>query len=225
MANKATKVKDTERQENIEATVTATEKFYNENKKTIWGIIIAVLVIGLAVLAYSKFIYQPKCAEAQQETYPAEMAFQQQAWEIALNGDGNNLGFAEIIDTYGAKAGKAVYFYAGICELQLGNYEEAISYLKKYNGKDSILAARAIAAQGDAYVELDDIQTAVSCFEKAAATADNTFAAGYLLKAGVAYEALGNNAKAVECYKTIKDQYPSSLEAYDIDKYITRIAE
>lgn len=225
MANKATKVKDTERQENIEATVTATEKFYNENKKTIWGIIIAVLVIGLAILAYSKFIYQPKCAEAQQETYPAEMAFQQQAWEIALNGDGNNLGFAEIIDTYGAKAGKAVYFYAGICELQLGNYEEAISYLKKYNGKDSILAARAIAAQGDAYVELDDTQAAVSCFEKAAATADNTFAAGYLLKAGVAYEALGNNAKAVECYKTIKDQYPSSLEAYDIDKYITRIAE
>lgn len=225
MANKAINQKEVARQENIEATVSATEKFYNENKKTIWGIIIAVLVIGLGILAYSKFIYQPKCAQAQQATYPAEMAFQIGDYEVALNGDGNNAGFAEIIGEYGNKAGKAVYLYAGICELNLGNFEEAITYLKKYSGRDSILSARAYACQGDAYIELEDYQNALVCFKKAVAAADNTFTALYLVKEGLVYEALGENAKALDCYNAVKDQYPASIEAYDIDKYINKVSE
>lgn len=225
MATKVTKEKEEIRNENIAATVSATEQFYNENKKTIWTVVAAVLVVGLAVLAYSKFIYAPKCAEAMEQAYPAEMAFQNSEWEIALNGDGNNAGFVEIIDNYGSKAGKASYLYAGICSLQLGNFDEALGYLKKYKGKDSILSARALACQGDAYVGLEDYKSAVSCFEKAALAADNVFAAEYLLKAGVTYEALGQNDKALSCYKTIKDKYPQSIEGYDIDKYITRISE
>ena len=123
MAKVNTNDKEAARKENLEQTVSATEKFYNENKKTIWGAVCAVVVIGLAVLAYSKFIYQPKCAEAMQQMFPAEANFQAGEYELALNGDGNVSGFADVIDEYGAKAGKAVYFYAGVCEYQLGNYE------------------------------------------------------------------------------------------------------
>ena len=49
------------------------------------------------------------------------------------------------------------------------------------------------------------------------------FAAGYLLKAGVTAEKLGENAKALAFYKKIKDQYPQSMEGYEIDKYIGRL--
>ena len=153
----------------------------------------------------------------------AEQNFRAADYEVALNGDGNVLGFAQIIDEYGKKAGKAVYFYAGVCELQLGNFESAIKYLESYNGKDAILAARATACIGDAYVGLEDYKKALGYFEKAAATIDNMFAAGYLLKAGVVAEKLGENAKALSFYEKIKDQYPQSMEAYDIDKYIGRI--
>ena len=155
--------------------------------------------------------------------YPAEANFRAEEYELALNGDGNVLGFAQIIDEYGKKAGKAAYFYAGVCELQLGNWDSAISYLSKYNGKDEILLARATACIGDAYVGLNDYAKAVTYFEKAAATADNMYAAGYLLKAGVTYEELGQNDKALAAYKKIKDKYPQSMEGYDIDKYISRI--
>ena len=150
MAQKNLNDKAAQRQENIEQTVSATEQFYNENKKAIWCAVAVVLVIGLGILAYNKFIYQPKCVEAMQQAYPAEMSFQAGEYELALNGDGNNLGFADIIADYGSKAGKAVYLYAGICELQLGNNDEALSYLKKYNGKEPILAARVKACEGDA---------------------------------------------------------------------------
>ena len=225
MAQKNLNDKEAQRKENLEQTVSATEQFYNENKKTIWGVVAAVLVIGLGILAYNKFVYQPKCVEAMQQAYPAEMSFQAGEYELALNGDGNNLGFADIIADYGSKAGKAVYLYAGICELQLGNNEEALSYLKKYNGKEPILAARAKACEGDAYVALGDYEAAVRSYKAAVNTADNVFAAGYLLKEGSALEALGRKEEALACYKTIEDQYPQSLEAYDIAKNIARVAE
>ena len=223
MAQKNLKDKEAERQENIEQTVSATEQFYNENKKLIWGIVAVVLVIGLGILAYNKFIYQPRCVEAMQQAYPAEMSFQNAEYELALNGDGNNLGFIDIIDEYGTKAGKAVYFYAGLCELQLKDYEQAVNYLKKYKGKDAIQSARALSALGDAYAGLQQYENAVAQYEKAAAVSDNVFAAEYLLKAAVACEELGNKDKALTLYETIKDKYPQSIEGYDIDKYINRI--
>ena len=225
MAQKKVNDKEAQRQENIEQTVSAAEQFYNDNKKLILGIVAAVLVIGLCVLAYNKFVFQPKCVEAMQQCYPAEMSFQEGEYELALNGDGNNLGFADIISEYGTKAGKAVYLYAGICELQLGNNEEALSYLKKYNGKEPILAARARACEGDDYVALGDYAAAVRSYKAAVAVADNVFAAGYLLKEGSAYEALGQKAEALACYKTIETDYPQSLEAYEIAKNIARVAE
>ena len=209
--------------EKIEETVSKTEQFYNENKKTIWGCILAAVVIALGVLAYHQFYLKPKMAEAQEQAYPAEAAFRDGNFELALNGDGNNYGFAQVIDEYGTKAGKAMYLYAGICELQLQNYEGAIDYLKKYKGKDPILAARAQACLGDAYTGLQKYEEAASQFEKAAAVSDNLFAAEYLLKAAVAYEELGKNDKALSLYETIKDKYPQSIEGYDINKYINRI--
>ena len=60
--------------------------------------------------------------------FPAEANFRNGEYDLALNGDGNVLGFSQIIDEYGAKGGKDVYLYAGLCELQLGNYQEAINF-------------------------------------------------------------------------------------------------
>ena len=214
--------KEALRKENLEETVSKTDQFYNEHKKTIWAVACAIIVVALCVFAYVKLVYQPKCAEAAQQAFPAEQSFAAGEYELALNGDGNVLGLADVIDEYGSKAGAAVYMEAGVCALQLGQYEEALGYLKKYNGKEPILAARAIACQGDAYVGLEKYEEAAAAYTKAAAKADNVFAAAYLLKAGIVYEELGNKAKAVECYKVIKDKYPQSIEGYDIDKYITR---
>ena len=224
MATKS-KTKEEVRQEQVETNVSKFEQFYENYKKIIWGALIAVVVVWLGILGYQKFIYQPKCAEAQEQAFPAENNFQKGEYELALNGDGNVLGFAEIIDNYGTKAGKAVYMYAGICELQLGNFESAISYLKKYNGKEPILAARALACEGDAYVGLEDYKNAVAAYKKAVAKADNPFAAAYLVKEGLALEQLGDKAAALECYKTVKDKYPQSIEAYDIDRYIAAVEE
>ena len=223
MAKEKEILKEQERQERVNETVSKTDQFFRENKKTIYTIFLTLLVLGLAFVAWYKFIYQPKCQEATAQMFPAEANFRNGEYDLALNGDGNVLGFKDIIDQYGNKAGKAVNFYAGVSELQLGNFQEAIDFLKKYKGKDHILSARALACLGDAYTGLEDYNTAIGYFEKAADLSDNVYSAAYLLKAGVAYEELGNNDKALACYNRIKNDYPQSIEGYDIDKYIARI--
>ncbi len=202
--------------------VSKTEIFFSSNKKAILIAVSAIIIACAGIFLYHRFGYIPARQEALGQMFPAEANFRNGEYEIALNGDGNVLGFAQVIDNYGSKAGKAVYLYAGICELNLGNWNEAIGYLKSYNGRDKIMKARATACIGDAYTGLNDYAQAVKYFEKAAATADNAFAATYLLKAGVAYEALGNYDAALKAYDTIKNDYPMSMEAMDIDKYISR---
>ena len=212
-----------EKAEAVVEAVSKTEQFFNKNGKLIGGIAAGIVVVAAIVFCWYKFAYQPALQEAQGQMAYAEENFRGGDYELALNGDGNTLGFVQIIDEYGTKAGKAVYFYAGVCELQLGNFESAIKYLEAYKGSDAILEARATACIGDAYVGLEDYGKALNYFEKAAKAADNMFAAGYLLKAGAVAEKLGENAKALSFYQTIKDQYPQSMEGYEIDKYIGRI--
>ncbi len=207
---KITKTQEETRQQNVAEAVSKTELFFKENGKIIYGCVIAALVIALAVIAYNRFILQPKKAEAQAEMFKAEQKFAQGDYELALKGDDNNLGFEDIITKYGTKAGKAVYLYAGACALQTGKFDDAIAYFKKYDGKDKILLSRAQAGIGDAYVGLEDNKNALDWYEKAAKTADNMYAAGYLLKAGLVAEELGDTAKALACYKQIKDQYPQA---------------
>ena len=212
--------------ENAEAVVEAVSKtdlFFKENRKTLLIILAVLVVAGAVFFCYHKFVYEVQRAEAQEQMYPAENNFRNAEYELALNGDGNVLGFAQIIDEYGAKAGKSVYFYAGVCELQLGNPAEAIDYLTKYNGKDPVLKARALSCIGDAYSMSEDYESALRYYLQAADVEDNTFAASYLLKAGIICEELGRPDEALAHYRVIKDKYPQSYEGYEIDKYITRI--
>ena len=157
------------------------------------------------------------------QTFTAEQYFRAGDFEKALNGDGNALGFNQIISEYGNKSGEAVYFYAGVCNLQMGNFAEAISNLKKYNGKDAIISARALACMGDAYAAQNDLSAAVSNYKAAAAAADNILAANYLLKAGIICEEMGKTAEALKLYEEIQNKYPQSPEGYEINKYISRI--
>lgn len=221
MATKESK----EKTEAVVEAVSKTDLFFKENKNLIIGVAVAAVLVAFGIFAFQKWYYQPKAREAQQQLYPAEMAFKAESWETALNGDGNNLGIAQVIEDYGKATPAAAWFEAGICELQLGNYESAIDYLKNYKSKDAILKARSISCMGDAYVGLEDYAKALDCFVKAAGVIDNIYAAAYLLKAGVTAEQLGKNEEALKYYKTIKEQYPQSMEGYDIDKYISRLAK
>ncbi len=203
--------------------ISKTEVFFKKHgNKIVWTGVVLIGIFAI-ILAVIQFWYKPAVKEAQGQAFAAEQQFAAGEFETALNGDGNNLGFVQIIDKYGSKAGASMYLYAGICELQLKNAESALNYLNKYSGGDDILNARAECCKGDAYAMQENYAKAIACYMKAADMADNSFAATYLLKAGILHEETGDAAAALNCYNRIKESYPQTYEGFEIDKYISRI--
>ena len=227
MATKKEKeIKGEERLENVESALSKTELWIEEHQKLIYGIIAAVIVIA-GIIWGVKYLNDRKNANASKEIFTAQKYFEKESYEAALNGDGNYLGFTEVYDQYSnTKTGKLAAYYAGISYMKLGKYEEAIEYLKKFNGKDDILAPMALGAIGDCYMELDDMNTAASYYDKAANKSKNEFTGPmFLTKAGMTYEILGDYAKALNCYKSLKADYPLSNEAFEISKNIANMEE
>lgn len=208
-------------QEKVAEGISKIDAFYNAHKKAIYCCIACLALLAVVVVFKQKHD-SDKTAEAQEHVYQAQDLFDKGEFELALEGDGNTLGFRQVIEEYGSAAGEAVYFAAGVCALQTGNFEEAIKYLDQYDGSDTILAAKATAAKADAYSALENYDKAISLYLDAA-KADNAYSAGYLFKAATVLEEKGDAQKALELYNQIKEDYPMSVEAQTIDKYITRI--
>ena len=208
----------------VEEALSKTEQFIERNQRIITYVIVALIVVTLLVFGYRKFVTLPKEKAAQKAMYMPELYFEQDSLQLALNGAGESMGFLGVIDDYGStSSGNLARYYAGICYLNLGDYEEAISHLKKFSGDDLIVPGMALGAIGDAYAQLGDMDEAVAYYLKAANENQNDFTSPtFLLKAGWAYETLKDYGRALEMFEKIKTEFPKSREARDIDKYIAR---
>ena len=208
--------------ETVEHALTRTEQYVEENKKSLSIILAVILGIVVVYMAYNKFLLKPQETEAQSQIFRAEQYFEKDSFLLALEGDGDAYGFIDIIDEYGiTNTANLAHYYAGICYLRLGDYEQAIEHLKKFDANDKIVSLIAMGAIGDAYVELDDLDEAISFYEEATSKHKNEFiTAIYLKKLGLVYEETDNYKKALAAYEKIKKEFPNSEEARDIDKYI-----
>lgn len=208
----------------VEETLTKTEHYLEENYKTLLiGLGVIVLLVGLIWLG--KLYLNKRNSEAQSQMFQAERYLEIDSLKLALNGDGNYLGFLDIAKDYKfTNSGNLAKYSAGICYLHLGNYKEAIDFLDKYTKKDKVIGSLAIGATGDAYVELGDLDKAVAKYIEAADYAMNSFNSPlFLMKAGEIYELKGKYPDALKLYERIETQYPESTEGTTIQKYIARI--
>jgi len=209
---------------NVEETLTRTEQFLEENYKTLL-IGLGVIVVLVGIFWLGRLYLGKKNDEAQSQMYQAERYFEMDSINLALNGDGNYLGFLDIIKDYKlTNTGNLAKYNAGICYLHLGNYQEAIDFLNQYSKKDKVLGSLAIGATGDAYVELGDLDKGVAKYIEAAEFGLNSFNTPlFLMKAAELYELTGKYADALKVYERIQSDYPESTEGASIDKYIARV--
>ena len=221
----ATKEKETNKELEVGEIVSKSEQVIeNNSKKIIYGIVALAIIIG-AVLGIKHGYMEPQEKKAAAAMFKGELYFDRDSFALALNGNGADYeGFEAIIDQYGnTDAGNLAKAYAGICYYNMGEPEKALDLLKSFKGKDNMVSPAITGKIGDCYVEMGNTQEGISYFEKAAKEADNDVVSPiYLKKAGLAYESLQQYDKAVQAYTTIKDKYYTSMEASDIDKYITR---
>jgi tetratricopeptide (TPR) repeat protein len=210
--------------QDIESALTRTEQFIEDNQKLITYIVGGIVVVAAAFLGLNKFILQPREDEAQSQMFMAENYFEKDSFNLAINGDGNYLGFLDIIDDYGmTKSAKLAKYYTGVSYLRLGEYQEAINYLGKFKTDDILLASVKEGSMGDAYSELGDDKKALQHYINATSASDNNFTTPiYLMKAASIYENQGEPAKALEFYNRIKNEYPDTNEGQNVEKYIAR---
>ena len=199
----ATKEKDTNKELEVEEIVSRSEQFIeNNSKKIIYGIIALALVVG-AVLGIKHGYLIPQEKKAAAAMFKGEQYFAKDSFNLALNGNGAD--------------------YEGICYFKMGDNEKALDLLKSFSGSDDMISPAITGLIGDCYVNMGNVKEGISYFEKAAKQASNeVISPTYLKKAGIAYESLKQYGDAVKAYTTIKEKYFNSMEASDIDKYITR---
>ena len=201
-----------------------TEEYINRNKKMLIGIGSAVALLIAGFFGY-RYYNSTQNAEAQAEMFQAVYYFEQDSLNLALNGDGQNLGFTDIADMYSSTdAGNLANYYAGAAYLKQGKYELAILYLKDFSSNDLLVQARAYSLIGDAYMEQGDFENAAEYYNRAADYKSNKFfTPQYLMKEALAYERIGDTEKAKDTYQQILDNYKDSPEYNTALKYSARL--
>ena len=226
MAKKAAKPVEAQDQKGLEEALSKSEQFFENNKKTIFGCLIAIIVIIAGGMLYNAKVAQPRQIKAAEAIFPGETYFANGDYSTALNGDAYGFdGFEALAKQYkSTKAGKLAGLYAGLCYAQLDSMDIAQKYLEKFSGNDQMVAPSAMGALANCYATNGQVNKAASTFEKAAKKANNNLLSPYFyLQAGILYESLDKPAQALKLYKMIKVKYPESNESQEIDKYIARL--
>lgn len=210
--------------EHLEDALSSSEQFIEKNQKMIINVVLILIIIIGAWFSYNRFIVEPKAQEASSQIFGAQNYFERDSFNLALNGDGNILGFLEIIEKYGSTpAGNLANYYAGLSYLYTGDYQNAIQYLGKFSSDDLLLSNMAIANMGDVYMQLGEYKKAADQYKKAAASKTNDFSTPiFLMKNGLALEKADDYKGALKVYEQLEKEYPNAPESRDIEKYIER---
>jgi tetratricopeptide (TPR) repeat protein len=200
------------------------ETWMERHPKTIIGVGLAIALIVGGYFGYKYYIDNQNNL-AQKEMFQAIYYFESDSLNVALEGDGNNLGFKQIISDYkGTKAANLASFYAGAAYLKLGQFELARLYLEDYSSDDLLVQARAYSLIGDSYMEEGKYDEAAKYYDKAADYKPNKyFTPTYLMKAALAFEKSNDTAKAIEAYEKIEKEYSESAEFQNARKLKARL--
>ncbi|WP_142687076.1 tetratricopeptide repeat protein [Chitinophaga polysaccharea] len=211
----------------LEASMHKAEDFFYKNKNVITIAVLAVVVVVGGFFAYNRFVKQPNENKAQEMIFHAQNYFAVDSFKLALNGDGNNYGFLQVVNKYGGtKAGNLAKYSAGVCYIRLGEYQKGIDMLKSFSSTDLLLQPTAYGLIGDAYMELNKAEEGIESYKKAGHYNDNELTAPvYLFRAGQALEKTGKAEEAKVIYKEIKEKFPTTNEGREMDKYLARLGE
>ncbi len=215
-----------------------------EKAKNFWAkfskpIIIIGSVLILAIggwLAYKNLVKEPNEQKSADLIFPAEKIFDKMAQtgfnkdsiNLVLNGGNGFSGVLKIASGYsGTDAGNRAEFIAGACYLHSGDFNNAVKHLKEFSTSATQVQTAAYTMLGDAYAELKKNDDALDYYKKAAKVneKDEFMTAESLFRAALFAETIGKDKDAIEFFKKIKDDYPKSTHAAEVDKYLARLGE
>lgn len=206
----------------VEEQLNKSEAFFLKYKKPIIYCVVAVVVIIAGVVLYNTYVAGPREQKASTELSKAQQLFAQDQFDKALP------IFQQVAGEYGStKAGNLATLYAGLCQAQLGKWEDAVKLLEDFDLQDDQMISPSVeGAIGNAYAHLKKYDEAVKHLKNAAERADNnSLSPTFLIQAGEILESQGKKDEALKLYQTVKDKYFRSMQYQTIDAYIERVSE
>ena len=197
---------------------------------------LSIIVIGIfGYLFYQRFVMIPAEKEAMNELFYPKQTFaklktattteKDSIYRLGLEGINGKYGFVDIADLYGnTKGGNLAKYYAGLSYIGLKNYEEGIKWLQDFDSDDLFLQDVKNGAIGDAFANLNELEKAISYYEKAIESDNIATTPLFLFKAGNMAFALKDYKKSEKFFKQIKKHYPESVFANQIDLHINKAA-
>jgi len=224
MSHKEEKNAELELDHTLIETTHKVETLYVTYKKQINIAVVAAVLVVAGYISFNKFYIEPLEKEASAAIFTAQNLFEKDSFDLALNGQGDALGFIAVADEYSlTKVGNLAHYYAGVCYMRKGEFQNAVDQLDDFSTKNELVGPLAIGLKGDAYVELKEVDKGAKLYMKAAGMSKNKLTAPiFLKKAGLAYEELKEYKDAISAYEKIKSDYSDAQEAQDIDKFIAR---
>ena len=222
-----------EQQGNMNETLNAKEALFLKHRKNISIAIVVIILLVAGVICYNTYVSGPREQEASTALAKGQDYFANQQYDKALKGDGAGYaGFLSIASDYSnTDAGNLANLYAGLCYANMDKWNEAVQYLDGFStSDDQMISPAAMAALGNAYAHLKQLDKAVECLKKAANMADseamdktnNSISPVFLIQAGEILESQNKKDEALKIYQDIKKKYVNSPIATEIDKYIER---
>jgi tetratricopeptide (TPR) repeat protein len=215
------------KQDALVTTYARVTAFYEENKRVIG---IAATVTALAVIAILVILKNRSDANesAMLQLGQVQELFASGQYQAAIDGvpERNVPGLKAIVDNYGnSRGGELARFMLASALFELGKYDEALPQFEDFSAPDDMLAASRFAGIAQCYEARQNYKEAAEYFEKAAGKNTKDISAPeYLNHAARNYGLAGEKERAIELYKKLKKNYPASLFARDVDRFVAQMS-
>ncbi len=217
----------TEKHEETNHALVKAQGFWQKFQKPVLIVVTAIVVVLGGWFGYNEYILKPKEEKAADALFKAQEYFAMDSSKLVLDGDGQSKGVLYVLKNYsGTKAANLCNYYAGVSYLKLGDFNNAVKYLKDFTTDAKQVQLMAYGCLGDAYAELNKKEEAVESYKKAAHTfeKDESNSAEYLFRAALLQESAGKTKEALDLYKELKEKFPRTEKGFQADKYIYRLS-
>lgn len=205
--------------ENVGQEANEQAEVFKGQKALTWALL-AIAAIAVIVVVYIYAFRNPGVQSANEAIAQADIPLAQGNDSLAL------VQYQQVADNEGYDAANRAALQAAILLYDKKDYNGALEYLNKFSANESLVGAAAKSLEGDCYVNLQQYDNAVSCFDKAVSISDDNalYTPLFLMKKATVLRELKNYADEAATYERIKNDYPEYITAYriDINKYIER---
>jgi len=200
--------------------------WYQGHKKIVSSALTGVVVLAIVIVAYSNNV-RSNNEKATTELGKILPYFDQEKFDVAINGNlqENTRGLQAIVNDYGStRAGELAKFYLADSYFALGDYDKALPYYLDVDVSDEMVTTSALAGAAACYAAKGDHEKAATYYERAALkSSKDPNAPENLFHAAENYAAAGKKEKAIDLFKKLKKDFPTSTYAREIERWIAEV--